>query len=363
MKVTIVLATSTGGVGTHVLSLVRRLPAMGIEVAVAGPPATDQRFGFSDAGAAFVPVAIPNRPRPIRDLSVMRSLRAATAGSDVVHAHGLRAAILTGLALGRRRRMPLVATWHNAVLATGAERRVLAALERLAARRADVTLGASSDLVLRARQLGSRDARLCPVAAPRMPPPARSRAEVRAELGAGDERPVILAVGRLAPQKDYDTLLAAAEVWARRSPRPLVAVAGDGPDRDRLQQRIDESDLPVRLLGSRQDLPDLLAATDAYVLTSRWEARALVVQEAMAAGVPVVATAVGGIPELTGDAAWLVPPGDADRLAARVGELLDDARLRAELADRGRARASSWPDEDESARQVVGVYRELAGHN
>lgn len=363
MKVTIVLATSTGGVGTHVSSLVQRLPAMGVEVAVAGPPATDERFGFAAEGAAFLPVAIPNRPRPLRDLSVVRALRAATAGSDIVHAHGLRAAMLTGLALGRRRRgrTPLVATWHNAVLATGAERRVLAGLERLAAVRADVTLGASPDLVQRAQRLGSRDARSCPVAAPPMPPPGRAPADVRAELGAGDGRPVILAVGRLAAQKDYDTLLAAAEVWARREPRPLVAVAGDGPDRDRLQRRIDGADLPVRLLGSRPDVPDLLAAADVYVLTSRWEARALVVQEAMAAGVPVVATAVGGIPELVGDAGRLVPPGDAGELAARVAELLDDAGLRAGFAERSRERAKTWPGEDDTARQVVGVYRELTG--
>lgn len=365
MKVTIVLATSTGGVGAHVSSLVQRLPPMGIGVAVVGPAETEQRFGFTAAGTSFVPVAIPNRPRPIRDLSIVRALRAATAGSDVVHAHGLRAAMLTGLAVGRRRRgrAPLVATWHNAVLATGAERRVLAGLERLAATRADVTLGASSDLVRRAQRLGSRDARLCPVAAPRTPPAGREPAEVRAGLGAGDGRPLVLAAGRLARQKDYDTLLAAARVWARRVPRPLVVVAGDGPERDRLQRRIDAESLPVRLLGSRHDLPDLLAAADVYVLTSRWEARPLVVQEALAAGVPVVATAVGGIPELVGDAAVLVPPGDAGRVAASVGELLDDAPRRALLADGGRARAATWPDEDETARQVAGVYRELAGRS
>ena len=355
------LATSTGGVGTHVSSLAERLPMLGVEVTVVCPAETELRFGFRAAGSAFVPVEIATAPRPREDVTAVRALRAVFTGVDVVHAHGLRAAALAGLALGRRRRgrKPYVATWHNAILAGGARQRVLAMLERLAARRADVTLGASSDLVERARQLGSPDARLAPVAAPAMPPPLRDRHEVRAELGAAD-RPLVLAVGRLAPQKDYDTLLDAVADWGRRQPQPLVVVAGSGPEHDRLQRVIDGRALAVRLLGHRDDVPDLLAAADLYVLTSTWEARALVVQEAMRAGVPVVATAVGGVPELVGRAAALVPPGDAEAVAREVVRLLDDERGREELARHGLEQAATWPDEDDVARQVAGVYQELA---
>lgn len=363
MKVTIVLATSTGGVGAHVRSLVERLPDLDVTVTVACPAETEQRFGFAAAGAAFEPVPIAAEPRPVRDWPVVRRLRAATAGSDVVHAHGFRAAALAGLALGRRRagRVPLVATWHNAVLSNGVRRRLLAAVEALAARRADVTLGASSDLVARARELGAGDARLAPVAAPAARVPERDRHEVRAELGVTDDLPVVLAVGRLAPQKDYDTLLRAAARLREHDPRPLVVVAGDGPEQDRLQRIVDEQALPVRLLGRRDDVSELLLAADIYVLTSRWEARALVLQEAMSAGLPVVATAVGGVPELVGDAAVLVPPGDADAVAKQVARLVDDVGYRDELGERSLAAAVGWPDEVETARQVVRVYRELAG--
>jgi glycosyltransferase involved in cell wall biosynthesis len=95
------------------------------------------------------------------------------------------------------------------------------------------------------------------------------------------------------------------------------------------------------------------------VLTSRWEARALVVQEAMRAGVPVVATAVGGLPELADDAAVLVPPADAEAVARAVASLLDHDGRRAELARRARERALTWPDEDDTARAVAATYREV----
>lgn len=363
MRVTIVLGTSTGGVGTHVRSLVERLPGLGFDVVVACPEETAQRFGFAAAGAAVRPVPISSMPRPLRDWGCVRRLRVVAAGSDVVHAHGFRAAALAGLALGRRRpnRTPMVATWHNAVLSHGVWRSILAGLEILAARRADVTLGASSDLVERARVLGAPDARLAPVAAPAARPPVRDRDQVRAELGADADRVVVLAVGRLAPQKDYDTLLRAAARLRDRHPQVCVVVAGDGPEHERLQRAIDADRLPVRLLGRRDDVPELLQAADVYVLTSRWEARALVLQEAMAAGCPVVATAVGGVPELVGDAAVLVPAGAADAVADEVGRLVEDEKLRAELSERARVVAATWPGEAETARHVAQVYRELAG--
>jgi glycosyltransferase involved in cell wall biosynthesis len=117
--------------------------------------------------------------------------------------------------------------------------------------------------------------------------------------------------------------------------------------------------LPVRLLGRRDDVADLLAAADVAVLPSRWEARSLLAQEALRLGVPLVATAVGGVPELVGDAAELVPHGDAVALAAAVSRLLSDPVRRAELAAAGRAQASTWQTEDETVAQVLSVYDEL----
>lgn len=406
MHVIEVLATSTGGIGTHVRSLAAGLVERGITVTVAGPQATDDSFGFTSAGANFEPLEIATRPSPRADLAALRALRslistlatnrleadrrAADLDHDavalVVHAHGLRAGLVAGLAVRsairvrrpphharpprglrrprpgfRRDHPPLVVTWHNAVLGSGPARFILAGLEGAVARMADVTLGASYDLVARARRMGAADARLGLVAAPAVIAAANSPDRVRADLGAGD-RPLVLAVGRLAQQKAYDVLLDAAARWRARDPQPLVLIAGEGPQRPLLQARIDDGELPVQLLGHRTDVPDLLSAADVVVLTSQWEARALIAQEALQAGRPLVATAVGGVPGLVGDAALLVPYGDPDALAQAVGVLLDNPEIAKRLSDAGRAQAASWADESAVADAVTAVYRELAGN-
>lgn len=404
MHVIFVLATSTGGIGTHVRGLAAGLVKRGVTVTVAGPQATEQGFGFTSVGAVFRPVEIATRPRPVGDGKAVLALKsvvaaagaeaAADSGSSrstgiagqaapvVVHAHGLRAGFVAGLATkarprlarslrpGRLRRSPhgrayrlptgcpLVVTWHNAVLGGGPQRVALAGLERTVAKMADVTLGASYDLVARARELGAKDARLGQVAAPAFLIARRSRDEVRAELDA-DDRPLVLAVGRLAKQKSYGLLLDAAARWRARTPVPLVLVAGDGPERRTLQARIDAEDLPVRLLGYRADVADLLAAADVIALTSEWEARALVAQEALRAGRPLVATAVGGVPDLVGEAALLVPYNDPDALADAVGAVLDDPEVADRLARAGPAQAATWPDENTVIDAVVDVYTEL----
>jgi glycosyltransferase involved in cell wall biosynthesis len=96
------------------------------------------------------------------------------------------------------------------------------------------------------------------------------------------------------------------------------------------------------------------------VLPSRWEARSLLAQEALRLGVPLVATAVGGVPELVGDAAELVPYGDSVALSAAVTRLLADPARRAWLSQAGRTQAGTWPTEDETVAQVLSVYDELA---
>jgi glycosyltransferase involved in cell wall biosynthesis len=352
-RVLLVLAASTGGIGQHVRSLARELSRRGVAVRVAGPASTEALFGFAEAGARFIPV---------RTSSAV-ALRQAVASADVVHAHGLKAGLAAGVAVRTvRPRRPLVVTWHNAMLGDGLRRHLLARLERVVARLPDVTLGASPDLVARARSLGARDARLGPVAAAPLPEPRRSLKAVREELGAAD-RPVVLAVGRLAPQKGYPHLLDAARHWAARRPTPLVVIAGDGPLRPALERRIAAEALPVRLLGHRADVADLLAAADVVVLPSRWEARALMAQEALRAGRPLVATAVGGVPELVGEAALLVPYGDTRALAEAVSRVLDDPALAARLSARGRARAADWPDEGQVAEQVLAVYGQLASEH
>ncbi|SDH18884.1 glycosyltransferase family 4 protein [Klenkia brasiliensis] len=356
-RVAQVLATSTGGVGTHVRSLVGPLTAAGALLRVCGPAATDDLFGFAAAGAAFRPVqisAVPGDPRSVL------ALARATAGADLVHAHGLRAGLVAALArpaAGARR--PLVLTLHNALQPGGGARQpLLGRVEAATIRAADLVLAASADLADNAWRAGARDVRVAPVSAPPLPAPTRDRAAVRAELGVGD-RPLVVAVGRLHPQKGYGTLLDA--LAAAGPDAPAVAIAGDGPQRAELAARIGAEGLPVQLLGRRSDIADLLAAADACVLPSVWEARSLTAQEALRSGTPLVATRVGGLPELVGDAAELVPAGDPAALGTALAAVLGDPDRAAGLAAAGRERAAQWPDEAGTARALVAVYRELLG--
>ncbi|GGW48625.1 glycosyl transferase [Streptomyces lucensis JCM 4490] len=356
-----VLGGGNAGSSAHVRSLAEGLVARGVRVTVCAPEEADRAHDFTGVGAEHVPV-----PRSSDPASVA-ALRAACADADLVHAHGLHASFRAVLALGGRA-TPLVVTWHGRARAEGARAHLLRLLERRVVRTAAVVLGTSSDLVDRARRRGARDARLAAVGLPgrrRTPPacgptadPDRPRAKVRAELGTTG-RPLLVAVGSLDRHRGHDVLLDAARAWRGLDPQPLVAVAGEGPLRPVLQRRIEDEDLPVRLIGHRDDVPGLLAAADLALLTSSWESRPVLAQEALYARVPLVATRVGGVPDLVGDAAELVPYGDAQALAATVVTLLTDHERREQLRERGVRQAATWPTEDETVAQVLSVYDEL----
>jgi len=348
-----VLGGGSAGSSAHVRSLAAGLVARGVRVTVCAPAALKHSYDFPGAGAHFAPV--PRRSDPVS----VGALRAACVGADVVHAHGLHAAVRATLALSGQR-VPLVVTWHaRAQDDDGARGQVLRLLERRAARTAAVVLGTCSELVDRARKRGARDARLAPVAVPApRSRPGGAEGKARAELGALD-RPLLMAVGSLVPHRGYGTLLDAAGLWRELDPMPLLVIAGEGRERAGLQRRIDVEGLPVKLVGRRDDIGELLAAADVAVLPSRWEARALLAQEALRLGVPLVATAVGGVPELVGSAAELVPYNDARALADAVTGLLASGARRAELAAAGRAQAATWPTEDDTIAQVLSVYDEV----
>ncbi|MFI9273883.1 glycosyltransferase family 4 protein [Kitasatospora sp. NPDC052896] len=366
LHVVLVLSAGSGGIGVHVRSLAQGLTAHGVKVTVCAPADSDALFGFSRTGAVFHPVEITATSGARSDATAIGELRRAFTSAGVVHAHGLRAGLLSDLALrtagrlpGLRPETPLVVTFHHALLATGLERRLQRLMERRVARSADLVLGASSDLVARARELGATDARLGPVAAPPQAAGGLDRAAARAAVLPDEpDRPLVLAVGRLVPHKGFGLLLDATRELTG-APGPLVLLAGDGPQAAELRERVAAERLPVRLLGHRTDVPDLLAAADLVVISSRWEARSLVAQEALRAGVPLVVTAVGGIPELVGDAAVLVPAGDPAALARAVDGLLADPVRRAALAEAGPVQAETWPDEAATVAQVLSTYDEL----
>lgn len=351
LRLLLVVGPSTGGIGRHVQTLARELSARGHDVVVCAPAATDETFAWSATGARFFPAPVGIVAAGAAARSV-RALRRAATDRDVVHAHGGR----VGAAAAVARVHPLLVTWHNAPL--GRRRVGQTLLERIAARGADLVLGASEDLAERARRAGARSARFAAVSAPPLPPPTRGREAVRRELDLGD-RPVVLAIARLARQKRLDLLIDATKGWADDPTRPVVLVAGEGRYRAELEAHAKAARSPLRLLGHRSDIADLLTAADVVALPSDWEARPLVAQEALRTGVPLVATDVGGVRGLVGDSAVLVPPGDPAALGTALRTVLADPAARAAWGERGRARAAHWPGVPEMVDELVDIYLDL----
>jgi glycosyltransferase involved in cell wall biosynthesis len=370
MKVAFVLGTSTGGTARHVKMLAAGCASRGVQAEVLGPARTDRDFAF---GAGFTAVEIADRPRLARDLRAIARLRSLLRRSrpDVVHAHGLRAGALSAIAVAfaaprdPAARPALIVTVHNAPPAGGSTGTIYRVLEPIVARNASVVLCVSADLEDRMRAAGARRVGRAVVPAPvvsltQQGVSAETRAVTRVGLGAAPDQPVVLAVGRLAAQKGFGLLLEAATRWRDLQPEPLLVIAGEGPLRAELAGQAAALGVAVNFAGQRQDVPALLAAADVFVLPSGWEGQALILQEALRAGAAIVATQVGGNPDLAGeDAAFLVPPGDAQHLADAVRAILGDPALAARLRQAAADRAGVLPGEDAAVAAALTEYRKI----
>jgi glycosyltransferase involved in cell wall biosynthesis len=393
LRLACVFSTAAGGTGLHAALLAEGCAERGLAVTAFGPADTWHRFFHGDPGVPadaspgagpgagpggrslgagrelarvrFAPVEIADRPRPVRDAAAVLRLRGllAQAAPDVVHAHGMRAGAIAAFALTRpsRRAPALAVTVHNAPPGGVLASLVYRVLERVIAGRADTVLCASGDLASRMRSLGARDVAQAVVPAlAAETPSAEAAARARAAVGASG-RAMVLAVGRLAEQKGFGVLLDAAAAWQDLEPPPLLVIAGEGPLAGELAAQARRSSLAVSFLGRRDDVPTLIAAADVIVVPSMWEGQPLVVQEALRAGTPLVASRAGGIPDLTGDdAAVLVPPRDSGRLAAAVLSVLQDRVLARRLGAAAATRASALPSESDAVDAAIMVYRRLA---
>jgi len=195
-------------------------------------------------------------------------------------------------------------------------------------------------------------------------PNADLRQEVRRELGLGDEF-AVMQVARLDSIKDHATAVRAIKAAARQRPDIRLFIIGDGPERPSIESVIAELGLQnrVTLLGTRSDVRRLLAAADGFLLTSVSEGIPVTIIEAMAAGVPVVSTSVGGIPEMlkhetTG---LLANTGDAQGLADNLVRLADDGPLQMRLSAAAKARAEAKFSEYQMLAAYCQIYDSMVG--
>jgi glycosyltransferase involved in cell wall biosynthesis len=191
----------------------------------------------------------------------------------------------------------------------------------------------------------------------------QDRDTARRALGLPSDALIVGGVGRLAEQKGFATLLRAAAALLPANPTLAIAIAGEGPLRQSLLALAEELKISERLflLGQQSDIHPVYAAIDILALPSLWEALPFTVLEAMAAGLPVVASDIAGIPEVVEQniTGFLIPPGDSRAFAAALQPLLGSPKLRSALGDAGRQRIVAHFTLRDMVQQTTNIYREF----
>ncbi|GBE15300.1 putative teichuronic acid biosynthesis glycosyltransferase TuaC [bacterium BMS3Abin14] len=192
----------------------------------------------------------------------------------------------------------------------------------------------------------------------------RDRRVLRAALDIPDDAVVWVSVGRLIPEKGFPVLIEAFGLMKTRGERPFLLIVGDGPERERISSAISRTGLSgsVSLLGIREDVEDIYRASDFFVLSSLSERSPLAVLEAMAAGLPVVATRVGNVPGMVeeGRTGFIVPPSDPSALAGAMERVMKMGEEAREWGKRGSRRVHEFFDFRRTQEKIEEYYRLLS---
>lgn len=364
----VVAGLHAGGAEMLVSEFARVAPEVGVRISVCGLD------GSSEGPAAERLRALGVDPhglglRGLFDPRDLRRLRRHTAaiGPDLVHTHLTYPDIAGGL-IARSLALPAVSTIHSDHFGSGirerAKDRLAATVRRHCAQRV-IAVSARA----RATYLDTGWDTAQRVVTVRNGVSAKPRpgagASIRHELGIDPGATVALMLSVLRPEKQHPIGIEAVRLALQRHPGLRLLIAGDGPERPAIEAAAAELGGAARLLGHREDPMDLLDASDLLLHSSSTEAFPTAMVEAMAASVPIVAIAVGGIPEIVrdGESGLLVdPPGTAVGLADAIGSLIADESLRRRLGAAGRRDYESELTGGAWARRLRTVYDEvLAG--
>ena len=352
----LITLAEAGGAQTSVSLLLPGLTGE-FDVTVAAHGSGPLRDAARAAGVPFVHLEHMRRAiSPWQDVLALRELvrLCRRLRPDIVHAHSSKAGALGRLAAALARVPVRIFTVHGWSFAaySGLPGRLYLWVERRLRRVTTAVVcvaAASRDVGVAARACRAEHTLVI-----------HNAVDVTAFAAPGrlDGTPRVVSVGRFAFPKDFATLV---EALAATRADYRAAFVGEGPLLPEVAAAILERGLTGRidLLGNRGDVPDLLASADIFVLSSRSEGFPVSILEAMAAGLPVVATNVGGVAEsvVDGETGLLVPPGDPDALAAALDRLLTDSALRLRLGTAGRERAHRYFDVADFWRAHVELYR------
>jgi glycosyltransferase involved in cell wall biosynthesis len=294
-------------------------------------------------GAAFDARAVVRLAELVRETDV-----------DVVHTHNPQP-LAYGAPAGRLARSAVVHTKHG-VNPDGGRRLWLRRIGGHLAHAYVAVSEATSEVARRNHECPASRLRVIPngIDLAAYCPDHTARLAVRAELDVPADAILVGTVGRVSVEKDHALLVRA--IGPLLGPRLRLVIVGDGPAMPEVREAAADRAPWVILAGMRADVPRVLSSLDVFVLSSRSEGLPLALVEAMASGLPVVATGVGGVAEVLdgGRAGLLVPPRDEHALRARVSELIGDHCAATELGARARTRARHY-----DARRVVDAYMDL----
>lgn len=308
-------------------------------------------------------VLLPCRGRfdPNTTRALAHQLGSDGGGVQVLHAHDYKSAFYAWMA-NRGRKVPMVATLHGWVEGSRSMR-IYNRLELALLRRFDALVVVAAEQAERLYRAGIARERIHQVDNAIDAPAAEDAArtgEVRRELQLADAGFVFGAVSRLSAEKNLGQLLDAFQTLAQVTPGARLLIVGDGPEREALQARCRELSLAAQVVfaGNRSDMGAVYPVIDCLVLPSLTEGMPLVVLEAMARGIPIVASAVGDVPRLLGHAihARLVPPGDELALATALDQAL---AFHGRRDDSARTYALAHHAPSVMADRYIGIYRQL----
>jgi len=378
LSVAQVLEATAGGTGQYLMDICLGLPRERFRQSAVISLERDPGFALaadrlSEAGVAVEIVPMKREISPLADMRALRSLTDLFRRQhfDVIHCHSSKAGFLGRWAARKARSQAAVVYSPHAfafqMRVCPRRRWLYVQLERWAGRWTDLlvcTCEGERSLAVENRIVPPERTAVVPngVDLSRLVVGADGNA-FREELGVPAEHRLVGSVGALAPQKGHSYLVEAARIVLEELPDTTFLVAGEGPQREKLTAQAQDAGLGERLqlLGQRDDIPRLLASLDLFVLPSLWEGLPYALLEAMAVGVPVVASDITGVTDLVrpGDTGWLAPPADAAALAATIVRALSQVQASAVMAGRARELVATEHTRERMLSALAEVYEGL----